>query len=252
MNKKTPLTIAILAAGQGKRMQSDLPKVLHEVNGKALIGHVIESARTLNPQRIIAIIGYGRQQVIEYIQNYQIEYVIQEEQLGTGHAVQQVEPLLADQDGHLLVLSGDVPLLRPSTLMRLFKKHINTQSCATILTAILDNPRGYGRIMRKADSTLDSIVEHKDCSEDQLLIKEINAGVYLFQIKFLFEALKAIDNNNIQGEYYLPDVLGYFTRSGEIVSDQIIENPLEISGVNTIEQLIDINNIYRKHYAKSD
>lgn len=252
INKNTHLITAILAAGHGNRMHSALPKVLHEVNNKPLIGHVIKTAQALNPDRIIAILGYGRQEVLNYIKDYQIEYVIQEQQLGTGHAVQQMEQILENSGGHLLVLSGDVPLLRTATLEQLFNEHLSSNSGATILTAILDDPSGYGRIIRNPDHTFDAIVEHKDCSDEQRKISEINAGIYIFKIQPLFKALKAIDNNNVQGEYYLPDVLGYFTKSGKPITAQIIVDPLEISGVNTIEQLANVNSIYLERYAKTN
>ncbi|NOZ04444.1 MAG: NTP transferase domain-containing protein [FCB group bacterium] len=244
-----PLVVAILAAGKGKRMKSDLPKVLHPVGGKPMLLHVIALAGELHPDRIIAIIGHGRDKVIETLGNTNAEYVFQEKQLGTGHAVMQLEPKLKDFDGDLLILSGDVPLLRPETLRQLLRTHRREGAGATLLTAIYPDPSGYGRILRTPTNTLDRIVEHKDCTPAQLLIREINAGIYVFDAQTLFKALKKIDNNNQQGEYYLPDALGYFPESGKSVALQVMEDPQEIAGVNTQEQLLEINRIFESRYV---
>ncbi len=241
---RRPLVVAILAAGKGKRMKSDLPKVLHPVGGKPMLLHVIALAKELHPDRIIVIIGHGKEKVIEALENTGVEYVFQEKQLGTGHAVMQLETKLKDFDGDLLILSGDVPLLRLETLRQLLQTHGKKGAGATLLTALFPDPTGYGRILRTPSDTLDRIIEHKDCSPDQLSIREINAGIYIFDTQTLFKALKKIDNNNQQGEYYLPDALSYFPDSGKTVALQVMVDPQEIAGVNTQEQLLEINRIF--------
>lgn len=250
-NKQAELNIVILAAGKGTRMKSDLPKVLHIAGGKPLINHVVETAQKLDPKQIFVIVGHGRDQVIEQLKTYKnTQTVVQEPQLGTGHAVQQVQPFLNMITGNLLILSGDVPLLRSSTLKQLIQTQLDTATAATILTAIVEDPSGYGRVIRDHKDMLNKIVEHRDCTPGQLEVKEINAGIYLFDATLLFKALANIRNENAQGEYYLPTALDYFLLWGEKVTLQIIEDPLEISGVNTFEQLSEINRIFSHRNEK--
>ncbi|NHZ85796.1 MAG: NTP transferase domain-containing protein [Planctomycetia bacterium] len=248
MNSNQQLATVILAAGKGKRMKSDLPKVLHIVDDKPMLIHVIDLARQFNSERIINILGHKKDLVVEAIKSENVEYVIQEPQLGTGHAVQQTYPLLKDFDGDILVLSGDVPLLRKSTIENMLKIHREADNGATVLTAIFDNPDGYGRVIRKNDNTLDKIIEEKDCNNEQRKIKEINAGIYIFKSKELFPALNKIKNDNKQNEYYLPDALKYIAKSGKSIALHITNEPIEISGVNTVEQLRELNLIYKKWY----
>ena len=247
MNQK--LATVIMAAGKGTRMKSDLPKVLHLVNDRTMVSHVINLSKSVGSEKIILILGHKKELVIDSVKNENIEYVIQEPQLGTGHAVQQTYSLFKDFDSDVLVLSGDVPLLRESTINKMLEIHHDANHGATVLTAIFDDPFGYGRVVRKNDDTLDKIVEHKDCTEDQLSIKEINAGIYLFKAKSLFPALKKIKKNNKQGEYYLPDALEYIAKSGKSIALHITNEPMEISGVNTVEQLEELNLIYKKWYG---
>jgi len=248
-NSKHSLSTVIMAAGKGTRMKSDLPKVLHIVDDKPMLIHVIDLARQLNSERIINILGHKKELVIEVINPENVEYVIQEPQLGTGHAVQQTEILLKDFAGDILVLSGDVPLLRKSTIDNMLKIHRDSNNGATVLTAIFKNPHGYGRVIRKNNDTLDCIIEEKDCTDKQRKIKEINAGIYIFKSKELFPALNKIKNNNKQNEYYLPDTLKYIAKSGQSIALHITDEPIEISGVNTVEQLIKLNLIYKKWYG---
>ncbi len=243
-----PLIVAILAAGKGTRMKSDLPKVLHPVGGQPMLLHVIRLAQSVGANRTIAIIGHQKERVIEAIQDTGAEWVVQEPQLGTGHAVQQVEPLVKDLDGDLLVLSGDVPLLRATTIERLIQSHRQNEAAATLLTAQFSDPSGYGRIVRDKQNGLAKIVEEKDCSPDEKKITEINAGIYIFQIRPLFQALSRIDNTNAQGEYYLPDTLPLLLDQGYRVGLEILQDPLEIQGVNTPEQLKEINRIFGTRY----
>ena len=198
INSKQQLATVIMAAGKGTRMKSDLPKVLHIVDDKPMLIHVIGLAKSINSERIINILGHEKNLVIKAIQSENVEYVIQEPQLGTGHAVQQTEQLLKDFDGDVLVLSGDVPLLRKSTIEKMLKIHREADNGATVLTAVFKDPHGYGRVIRKNNDTLDYIIEEKDCDDEQRKIKEINAGIYIFKSKELFPALNKINNDNKQ------------------------------------------------------
>ncbi len=249
INPKQKLATVILAAGKGTRMKSDLPKVLHIVNDKPMLNHVIDLARQLNSERIINILGHKKYLVIEAIASENVEYVIQEPQLGTGHAVRQTETLLKDFHGDVLVLSGDVPLLRKSTIDKILKLHREADNGATVLTAIFDDPHGYGRVIRKNNDTLDYIIEEKDCNDEQRKIKEINAGIYIFKSKELFPALNKIKNDNKQKEYYLPDALKYIANAGQSIALHITREPIEITGVNTVEQLRELNLIFKKWYG---
>ena len=248
MSNQRKLATVIMAAGKGTRMNSDLPKVLHLVDDKPMLIHVIDLARRLDSDKIIVLLGYKKELVIDAIKSENVEYVIQEPQLGTGHAVQQAEPLLKYFDGNVLVLSGDVPLLRKSTIDQMLKIHRGAANGATVLTAIFDDPHGYGRVIRRDNDTLDHIIEDKDCSDEQRRIKEINAGIYVFKSKELFPALNKIKNDNLQNEYYLPDALKYIAKAKQSIALHITDEPIEISGVNTVEQLSDLNLIYKKWY----
>jgi bifunctional UDP-N-acetylglucosamine pyrophosphorylase/glucosamine-1-phosphate N-acetyltransferase len=243
------LYVAILAAGKGTRMKSNLPKVLHPVAGKPMLLHVIDLAKSLAAQRIISIIGHGKEKVMEVIRDTQTEYVVQDQQLGTAHAVLQLEALLNNLSGDLLVLSGDVPLLRKATVQTLIQTHANHHHAATLLTTVLPDPTGYGRIIRRVDGTLKKIVEHKDCTPEELAIKEINGGIYLFDVETLFPCLHLVTNDNRQKEYYLPDVLPLLINKGKTVALQMIPDSTEILGVNTIEELQRMNLLYQKRHA---
>jgi UDP-N-acetylglucosamine diphosphorylase/glucosamine-1-phosphate N-acetyltransferase len=235
---KDSLATIILAAGQGKRMKSDLPKVLHPVLGKPLVKWVIEQARAIGSERIVAVIGHKKELVQEELKDDNILFAIQEQQLGTGHAIQQAEPFFKDwEKGHILILSGDVPALTGETLQSLFDTHLQQQADGTVLTAIFDNPKGYGRIVRDSDDTLRRIVEEKDADDEIRQIKEINSGIYIFRRELLFDYLRKVDNDNAQNEYYLPDILPMLVRDGYKVALQVALDPDEISGINTIEQL---------------
>ncbi|RMF08798.1 MAG: UDP-N-acetylglucosamine pyrophosphorylase [Candidatus Neomarinimicrobiota bacterium] len=248
---KRPLAVAILAAGKGTRMKSDLAKVLHPVGGKPMILHVVSTAQAVGAERVIAILGHQRERVLEVLVGTGAEAVIQDPQLGTGHAVQQVAPLLDEQKWDLLVLSGDVPLLRVSTLRNLLNRHRREGCGATLLTARLDDPQGYGRIRRDGAGHLEAIVEEKDCTPEDRSIREINAGIYLFQSEWLFKALRLVRNDNAQGEYYLPDVLPILRQWGREVALELLPDPIEIQGVNTPAQLKEINRIFRARYEET-
>ncbi|KAB2878191.1 NTP transferase domain-containing protein [bacterium] len=227
----------IMAAGKGTRMKSDLAKVLHPLNGKPMIHYVIQLARDLGSDRVIAVIGHQKEYVKETLKNEQIEFVIQEPQLGTGHAVMQTEGLLETYDGSVLVLSGDVPMLTYGTMKHLIQMHAEQRADATVLTTHMPDPAGYGRVIRQTDQSVQKIVEHKDASDVEKQITEINSGIYLFRSRELFNALKKINSNNVQNEYYLPDVLNVLIHEKKKVCAYVTEDYREISGINTIEQL---------------
>ena len=237
---KNKVSIIILAAGKGTRMKSDMPKVLHKVNGKSMVEHVILIARNLNPEKIIVVVGYKNEMVKKQLENQDLTYVIQHKQNGTAHAVMQCEELLKNYDGHTLVLSGDVPLIKSKTLKELFEIQINNKAHATVLSAKVKNPYGYGRIIRNSDKNFKTIVEEKDANDSQKNITEINGGIYIFNNQTLFENINKVKNNNNQSEYYLPDVLEILTKQNCKVLVYQINDENEIKGANTEEQLFDL------------
>ena len=239
MNNK--LHIGILAAGKGSRMESKLPKVLHKLNGKSLIDYVLDTASELNPDSITLVVGFQKDRVKNHIQDDNINYVSQDQQLGTGHAALQMEHQLANQIGHLLILYGDVPNIKSSSLSPIIDKHIKEDRNATVITATLDDPTGYGRIIRSENGDLLRIVEEKDCTADEKKIKEWNPGIYIFKIPQLFSELKRIESNNASNEYYLTDVIELIKENFPVQAEKII-NPAEVIGINTINQLSDLEN----------
>lgn len=252
------LAVIILAAGKGKRMRSHLPKVLHLLANKPLLAHVIDLAKRLNSERIIVVIGHGAEEVKQWSvvsgqwSEKKIEFVEQKEQLGTGHAVQQTEESLENYNGSLLILSGDVPLLRIETVSKLYKIHINSGAVVTILTANVDNPTGYGRVVRDAGGRAINIIEEKDASSEIKKITEINSGIYCFNKEFLFDVLKKIDKNNLQKEYYLTDVVGLAFKASLKIETLVAEDPNEIMGINTPEELKEAERIYDFRFKISD
>ena len=227
----TNIFAIVLAAGQGTRMKSKLYKVLHPVCGKPMVQHVVDHIGTLNVERIVTIVGHGAEMVKDRL-GEQSEYVLQAEQLGTAHAVQQAEPILGTLEGTTLVVCGDTPLIRPETMKALFDYHTSQNAKATILTAVASDPTGYGRILRDVKGNVAQIVEQKDATEEQRKVTEINTGTYCFDNKALFEALKLVKNDNAQGEYYLPDVIEILQKQGEIVAAYVTDNFDETLGVN--------------------
>ena len=240
---KNNLSIIILAAGKGTRMKSDLPKVLHEVNGKPMIDKVIETSNLLSPYQIIAVIGYKYELLEKYLKGQKLHFAYQFDQKGTGHAVSKTKAFFKDFYGDVLILSGDVPMLSYDTLNELYKHHKHQNAKATILTAELDDATGYGRIIRDEVGNLKKIVEHKDASNAEKTITEINTGIYIFNSTILFSELPNVKNDNKQGEYYLPDVLLYILKANKKVSLLKTKNYYEIQGVNNKEQLQNLNEI---------
>ncbi len=240
MKSNKPFAVIILAAGKGTRMKSNLPKVLHKINDKPMVGHVIDTSKHIGATEIVTVIGYKSELVKKTMGNSGTKFALQKEQLGTGHAVKQCDSILSDFEGDIIVLSGDVPLISAQTLTNLLSNHNDSDNSATILTASIDNPHGYGRVIRSADGSLNKIVEHKDANTDELKINEINSGIYVFDSKILFKMLPQVKNENSQGEYYLPDVLTMILENKLKVGVEKTKNITEIQGVNTIEQLQEL------------
>ncbi|MGP7819506.1 bifunctional UDP-N-acetylglucosamine diphosphorylase/glucosamine-1-phosphate N-acetyltransferase GlmU [Niallia sp. 01092] len=235
----------ILAAGQGTRMKSKLYKVLHPVCGKPMVEHVVDQVSNLQMEEIVTVVGHGSEQVKEQLGD-KVSYVYQAEQLGTAHAVIQTSELLKNKEGVTLVICGDTPLIKHETIELLIKHHENTSAKATILTALAQNPGGYGRIIRNDLGDVEKIVEHKDATEKEKEIKEINTGTYCFDNRSLFQALNAVSNQNAQGEYYLPDVIEILKKQSGVVSAFQTEDFEETLGVNDRVALAEAERIMKK------
>lgn len=235
------LAIVILAAGKGTRMDSDLAKVLHPLCGKPLVTWVLEAIQPLQPQRTVVVVGHQASAVEAAVraQFANVEFVTQSEMLGTGHAVQQAEPLLKDFDGDILVTYGDVPLITTETLQRLVSERREQNAALSMLVATVDDPTGYGRVLTEPDGRVTAIVEQKDATPEIAAIRHVNAGTYCFESRLLWPYLSRIDNNNRSGEFYLTDVVGLATRAGQRVCAVFI-NEREMTGVNTRAQLQEL------------
>ena len=234
------LAVVVLAAGAGKRFRSEVPKVLHRAAGLPLVHHVLEAARSLpEVERTLVVVGNGADQVSAYVQAQfpGSVFVHQTELLGTGDAVARCRDALAGFDGTVLVLSGDSPLVTPDTLARLTEAHRRTGSAATVLTASVPDPTGYGRILRDAAGEVIDVVEERDASEEQRKVGEVSSGIWCFEPSCLFGALSRIDNNNAQGEYYLPQAALVIARDGQGLGSVTTSDPAEIEGVNDRMQL---------------
>jgi bifunctional UDP-N-acetylglucosamine pyrophosphorylase/glucosamine-1-phosphate N-acetyltransferase len=252
-NTQKTLDVLILAAGLGTRMRSNLAKVLHRLDGRPLIGHVCRTAAALAPRKVYVVIGHQgedvRQAVLEELDEEHSGFVWQKEQLGTGHAVNSAREFLENEDSTLLVLSGDVPMIRAETLAALIQQHHTHRgkgAVCTLLTVKLEDPTGYGRVVRDPEGLFDRVIEQKDASEEERKIKEINAGIYCFNTRKLFEALSRVKNENAQGEYYLTDVPGLLRDSGEAVSLYQHTDAREVSGINNRAELADLERIVRR------
>ena len=245
------LAAVILAAGQGTRMKSVLPKVLHKVCGIPMIEQVIRTVKDAGYEKCIAVTGFKEKYVRTCLADKNITFVHQEEQLGTAHAVMQAVPEFEnDPDGYVLVVCGDTPLLRESTIKKLTDTCKNNDAAASVLTAVLENPFGYGRIIRDGEGHMISVVEQKDGTDEQLAIHEINTGTYVFKIKELLPALRLIDNKNAQGEYYLTDVFEKLIKNGKKVIPVEADDADETMGVNSRIQLAQADKILR--YRKTE
>jgi bifunctional UDP-N-acetylglucosamine pyrophosphorylase/glucosamine-1-phosphate N-acetyltransferase len=237
--------VVILAAGKGTRMKSQEPKVLHKAAGLPLIDHVLRTADAVEPLTRVVVVGHLAERVRNALGKRRgLRFALQDPQLGTGHALLQAEPHLAGQSGTVVLLSGDVPLLRPATLRALLDAHVSRGAAATVLTARLDRPEGYGRIVRQ-EGRIAAIVEEKDATPAEREIDEINSGIYAFALEPLFAALKSIGAANAQGEYYLPDLVRIYRQRGLVVETVSLADPREILGVNSRKELADVTAILK-------
>jgi bifunctional UDP-N-acetylglucosamine pyrophosphorylase/glucosamine-1-phosphate N-acetyltransferase len=227
----------ILAAGQGKRMNSDLPKVLHTIGERPMVLHVIDVVKAIGAARVIVVTGYQAERVESACAGTGVLFARQHEQLGTGHAVMQAEGHLAGFDGTVVVLNGDVPGLRAATIRRFIEHHRAGGGAATVLTARVADPAGYGRIVRDAAGKLERIVEHRDATDAERAIDEINSGLFCFEARELFPALRRVTRRNAQNEYYLTDVIGLLRAEGRGVAAYCVDDPREVSGVNNPDEL---------------
>jgi bifunctional UDP-N-acetylglucosamine pyrophosphorylase/glucosamine-1-phosphate N-acetyltransferase len=232
------LDVIILAAGQGTRMKSATIKILHAAAGRPIIDYVLDLAGAICDRQPIMVVGHQRESVQKAV-GERARYAVQEEQKGTGHAVLQAAPLV-DGARHVLILSGDVPLTRPETLRRLLDEHERSQNALTLLTMVLDEPAMYGRIVRDSDGAVTRIVEAKDASDDEMCIREVNAGIYVFDGAHLFDNLRNLSTDNAQGEYYLTDLLGVLRGAGHRVGAVIADDPIEALGVNSRADLASV------------
>jgi len=246
MSGSSETHVVVLAAGQGTRMKSSLPKVLHSIAGRPMIERVLEAANSLSPSTITLIVGHRSDVVREKLgKNQNIAFVLQEPQLGTAHALQQAEPVLAGRAGSVILLSGDVPLLSPNTLKRLLEMHRGSGAAATVVTATVDRPYGYGRIVRSR-GRITRIVEERDASPTQRQIKEINSGIYAFDLAPLFDALRSIASQNAQGEFYLTDLIAIYRRRKLPVETLLVDNAQEIRGINSRSELAEVSRLVRQ------
>ena len=243
-----PLNVVILAAGKGTRMKSDLPKVLHPLAGKPLLGHVLAAADSLAPERICVVYGHGGETLPQAMGRAELAWAKQEPQLGTGHAVQQAVPHL-NPDGLCLILYGDVPLIRPETLQEMTL--IAREGAIALLTVRLANPAGYGRIVRNARGQVERIVEHKDASPEELAINEVNTGILCLPAGKLAGWLSRLTNDNAQGEYYLTDVIGMAAAEGEKVIPCHPAAEWEVLGINSRQQLAELERTHQRNIAES-
>lgn len=242
--------VVILAAGKGTRMQSDLPKVLHKVEGKTMVQHSIDKVGELGVRDIILVVGYRKEMVQEAVGD-SVKYTVQEKQLGTGHAVMQARPFLEGFEGNVVVLYGDMPLVNPETIQKLIDARESDDVKGAILTIVLDNPPDFGRVVRDDSGRVLRIVEVRDCSPEQLAIKEVNVGMYCFDCQELLAALDGLSTDNAQGEYYLTDVVGIMADKGLTVKTVTSDTLEETLGINDPHHLEFAESLSDIRYAES-
>jgi UDP-N-acetylglucosamine pyrophosphorylase len=234
------LAVVLMAAGKGTRMNNpDVAKVMYTLDGKPMVEHVVDLAARLQSSKTVVVVGWQKESVVQHLKmaGKAVVCVDQVPQLGTGHAVMQAEQELKDFDGDVLVLSGDVPLLSCETVQLLIGVHRSRGAAATVLTALMDDPTGYGRIVRDKEGRVIAIVEHRDATDEQRAIREINSGIYMFRSADLFDGLKHISQANAQNEYYLTDIFSYYWKRNLPVHAVVASDPREILGINTQQQL---------------
>lgn len=239
------LSAIILAAGEGKRMKSKKSKVLHKVCGKALVQWVCDAVQEADIHTSVLVVGHKAEQVMAYMQG-KVEFALQQEQLGTGHAVMQAEPMIKEKQGYVIILNGDTPLIKGETIKTALDFHIRNHNVATIITTELEDATGYGRIVRDSGGNVMKIVEHKDASENERAIKEINSGLYCFTVSHLLNSLSKLDNNNSQGEYYLTDTIEILMKENLKVGAIKVGDSTELIGVNNRLQLSQAESIMRE------
>lgn len=240
------LHVVILAAGKGTRMKSARPKVLHNVAGRPMVDYVMTAAQSLSPRTTTVVVGHMKELLRQGLEQYPgLSFVTQEPQLGTGHALLQTAGVLERENGFVLLLSGDVPLLKGHTVAALVQKHQDSNAAATVLAAVVDQPYGYGRIVR-VKGRISRIVEERDASPAQRKIREINSGVYVFSLAALFESLRGLATGNAQGEYYLTDLISSYRRRRLGVETVVLEDPNEIRGINSRSELAEASRIVRQ------
>ncbi|MEO0288047.1 MAG: sugar phosphate nucleotidyltransferase [candidate division WOR-3 bacterium] len=240
MNEKT--NILILAAGLGKRMKSDKPKVLFDLLGKPILGYILETVEKVKNDKVIVLVGNRSELVTEFLKDKNVEIAYQKEQLGTGHAVMCAFEKF-DENSNIVVLAGDVPLITYETLSKMLDKHIKDKNDITFLTMELKDPSGYGRVIKEKKGKISMIVEDRDCNQRQKRIKEVNSGVYVFRYNFLKKYLKKLSNDNSQKEYYLTDLIKFGSKERSKIETIKLENIIEVSGINDREQLSQIETI---------
>jgi UDP-N-acetylglucosamine diphosphorylase/glucosamine-1-phosphate N-acetyltransferase len=255
MESKKPLAVVILAAGKGTRMQSDMAKVLHPLCGKPLVAWAIEAAQTLQPERIVVIVGHQGTAVKADIEarfpGQNIEFALQSQMLGTGHAVQQAEPLLGKFDGDILVTCGDVPLLSGETLRHMVERKHEQNAAASMLIGSLDEPGSYGRVRCDEDGTVHEIIEAKDADDATLALRTVNSGTYCFEASQMWPQIGKLNKDNASGELYLTDVIGFLTQGGQKVAGIFIAER-EMTGINTKQQLEELEFLVRSEGAGSE
>ena len=248
-----PLRTIILAAGEGKRMNSSLPKVLHSLHGTPLIRWVWDTALQVGSERIVIVVGHGRSQVMQEMSSTDAWFAVQWNQLGTGDAVQSAKRSIHHRyTGDVLVLSGDVPLLSSKTVSNLRYAHERNGAVASVLTFRTENPGSYGRIVRDGNQLIKKIVEFKDATVEETTINEVNSGVYIFQAKWLWKELAKLRPENAQGEYYLTDVVKHAVDSGERVTTVETHDAIEVEGVNTVEQLHELEKVLTERMQRNN
>jgi bifunctional UDP-N-acetylglucosamine pyrophosphorylase/glucosamine-1-phosphate N-acetyltransferase len=227
----------ILAAGQGTRMKSDLPKVLHRLEGRPLVHYVIDCALRAGLSRIVVVVGFQKEKVMQALRDYPVQFALQLEQNGTGHAVQVALATIPEREGSVVVLAGDAPFLRASTLRAFVRQHESSGADCTVLTAVVPDAHGYGRIVRDSAGNMSAIVEHDDCTETERGIREVNSAIYCFKLPSLLSCARLLTDDNVQGELYLTDVVGIMRSKGMKLGTFAAPDWREILGINTVEQL---------------
>lgn len=239
----TPLTTVVLAAGKGTRMKSEKAKVLHEVFNRPMLHYVINALLSLEPSQTIVVVGHQEEKVRSSLKGFGVDFAVQQQQLGTGHAVLAAEAACAVSDGVVMIVCGDTPLILPETLKAMFEQHLASEASITLMTTELENPSNYGRIITDESGSILKIVEEKDADSEQKKIREINAGIYCVDLPFLFSTLQQVGTDNAQGEVYLTDIVSIAVSQGKGVKSFVHPQPLHVLGVNSRVELAQAHQI---------